>query len=330
MGLRDLEVFPEDPSELRKACAAADAVLEHSDTFLGRGDLRPLIRHRIEELGGNLAGADADAAHLCDDKLAAKERLARAGLRVPRSLGPGGRDGVPAADDSPDSLASLRFPAVVKRPFDHGSRGLALVKSARALQRIAGRLALEGEEIQEIIVEEFIEGRELAASVVEARGRPVVMPLVEIGIGRRETYRQGIKWGKSPLPIRGASLDRRVESRVKACVLRAFRALGLRDYARFDLRLAGDGIPVFLEANARPSVEDGTEFRLAARLAGLEEEGLLSLMLRGSARRGRARALQEALAPFVSSAEETLCGRRRSARRTKGRRRRASAPGGRP
>jgi len=42
---------------------------------------------------------------------------------------------------------------------------------------------------------------------------------------------------------------------------------------------------VFLEANVRPSVEDGTEFRLAADLAGIHGPDLLALLLAEASRR---------------------------------------------
>jgi D-alanine-D-alanine ligase len=66
--------------------------------------------------------------------------------------------------------------------------------------------------------------------------------------------------------------------------LSAFRALGLSDLARFDVRLGPKG-PIFLEANARPSVEPGLALPFAASLAGLAFRDLTRLVLLSAARR---------------------------------------------
>src|SRR3990170_244857 len=60
-----------------------DLVLDHADTVAGRGPPRPFLRPALEARGARLAGSDARACALSDDKAAARERLARAGVPVP-------------------------------------------------------------------------------------------------------------------------------------------------------------------------------------------------------------------------------------------------------
>ena len=294
LGFRALEVPAEDGALLRRACRSSAAVLEHCDTFRGRADLRPLVRHAIEAFGGKLVGTPAVPAHLADDKILAAERLEQAALKVPRR-----RVVTRAVRTTP-----LGFPVVLKRPFDHGSRGLGVARDPESLRRISERLLAAGH--GPLLVEEFIEGRELAAAALEVRGHFVCLPIVEVVLRRGRIYGKGLKWGPRDLPIRQAELGAEEEGRIREQVLRACRALGLRDYARFDLRLSAAGDAYFLEANVRPSVEDGTELRLAAELAGLDAEALLALILWSAAGRHGLDSLRRRLEPLVRAAESRL------------------------
>jgi D-alanine-D-alanine ligase len=259
LGHRCVDLPVEELFARRAEVAAADVVVEHVDRYRGRADLRALVRHLIESWGGNLAGASAAAAQVADDKIEARRRLEAAG--------------VPVAP-----LARGRFPAVVKRPFEHGSRGVALVRGPAELARAKERWKGDGT----LLVEAFVEGRELAVAVLEGR----VLPIVEVKVKTGAPYGEKHKWGRASGPsLAAAELPSRTRRRIEALARRAFEALALRDYARFDLRLDARGEPRFLEGNARPSVEDGTEFRLAAALAGLEGARLAERIFEAAARR---------------------------------------------
>ncbi|MBI4605481.1 MAG: ATP-grasp domain-containing protein [Planctomycetes bacterium] len=288
LGLDGIEVRVEDILASRELVAGSSLVLEHADTYRGRGDLRPLVRHWIEAWGGRLAGAPAAAAQASDDKILAQARLAAAGLRVPRSR-------VIARGASLD-VDGLRFPLVLKRPFEHGSRGVLRIAGPKALREASARWLARGDGA--LLAEELVEGRELAVAVLEERGRPRALPAVEALLGAGSLYTARLKGSAGPLPIAPARLEPAEARRVARAALRAFRALELRDYARFDLRLEPDGTPYLLEANARPSVEDGTELRLAAELAGMSFPELLARVLENAAVRhgdaALARRLREA------------------------------------
>ncbi len=231
------------------------------------------MRHVLESWGARLAGSPAAAAQVADDKIEAQRRLRAAGLRVPRSrelVEAGGRNG-------------LRFPLVLKRPFEHGSRGVVRVASGPDLAARARRWLAAGDGT--LLAEEIVEGRELAAGVIEVDGHPHALPIVEVQLAKMGTYTRKMKWSDAALPIEEARLGQRAKEMIQTQALRAFQVLGLRDYARFDIRLATGGTPFFLEANVRPSIEDGTELRLAAELGGLALEGLVAAIIESAAYR---------------------------------------------
>ena len=78
-----------------------------------------------------------------------------------------------------------------------------------------------------------------------------------------ETFKQVDPPAESMMP---ADLPADLEEDIGALARRAFEVLGLRDYARFDLRLTQSGTPFFLEANVTPSLEMGEAFARSAQV----------------------------------------------------------------
>ncbi len=282
LGFPALGVPVEEIGRHRRTIARAPLVFEHIDRVRGSAEARVEVRERISSWGARLVGSPPRAARLADDKAAARRRLLGAGL--PMAAG----RLIAASGDLPGELDGLSYPLVLKSPLEHGSRGVVLVRSAEEVRRAAEDLIARGiREGERLLLEEHVGGIEVAATIVEAGGRPRCLPLVEVVLGRSQIYAAKRKWGGRSLPIRAARLPGPLQARVRRTALRAFRALGLRDYARIDLRVDRDGTPRVLEANVRPSVEPETEMPLAARLAGLDLPELVELMIASACRRRR-------------------------------------------
>lgn len=285
LGLEGIAVPVEDLSARRVALAGADLVIEYADTYRGRGELRPLVRHQLASWGARLVGADAAAAQLCDDKIAARERLRDRGLRVaPARM---------VAMHEPLAGIGWTFPAVAKRPYEHGSRGVRRVDDRGELEAVASLWRGKGDAA--ILVEEFVEGRELALSVIEGEEGPLPLPPVEVVLPPGAIYTSRRKWGRRAAALRPAGISPAEAGTLREAALAAFRALGLADIARFDVRLDAGG-PVFLEANARPSVEPGLALPLSASILGLDFPAAARLTLLSAARRHGREAILRALA----------------------------------
>ena len=290
----------EDLGRHGRRIAGSCLVFDHVDRVRGSAARRPEVRKLLAAWGGRIAGAPPAAAARSDDKIAARRKLLGARIPVPR-----GMDGWPGRQ-LPEACTGLRAPLVVKLPLEHGSRGILLVRNPAGLPEAIRSLA-GGRGRQRVLIEEHVDGRELAAAVVEVRGIPRCLPLVEVDLGRSPVYSQTTKWGRGDLPIHAAVLSGAAEERVRAAAVGAFRALGLRDYARFDLRIDGRGTPRILEANVRPSLEEGTEMPLAARLVGLGLADLLALIILSAARRHNVlRQLPEKARAAARAAERSI------------------------
>jgi D-alanine-D-alanine ligase len=285
-GLRALghEAVPED-SESIESCAfdlarGCDLVIDHTDTFRGRGLFRAFVRQVLESAGARVVGSNAAACFLADNKIAAKNRLAASGLPVP--------PGTVITRQGEKIPVWLRPPLILKPAFEHMSRGLRIARSQEEAETKAGEI-LERHR-QPVLVEQYVAGREFAVSVIDGpdglRAFPVLewilhgrtdgvltesFKLTEVSPNRRDAVR--------------AELPPEKSAEIAGLAVAAFRALGLRDYARFDLRLSQAGHPFLLEANITPSLEPEEAFALSARWAGVDYPGLIAAMLGAAQKR---------------------------------------------
>jgi methylase of polypeptide subunit release factors len=172
-------------------------------------------------------------------------------------------------------------PWVLKPAFEHMSRGLRLVRSEQEGRVLAA--ALRERFHQPLLIETFLPGRELAVPVLAGAGGPGVLPVVEMRAADRpgvltEEFKRvefhGVREDAAP-----ADLATREQEHLEELACKAFETLGLRDYARFDVRLSPGGVFYFLEANATPSMEPFEAFALSARWAGLEYPAVIERML---------------------------------------------------
>jgi D-alanine-D-alanine ligase len=145
---------------------------------------------------------------------------------------------------------------------------------------------------QPALVERYIDGREIYVSLFgQPSGPPQIFPFYEIDFSEMPPGRPHIvsfegKWIESSdeyrgtKPVRCQGLPAEVEARIRAIVLAAFEAMELRDYARFDIRLARDGTPYIIDVNPNCDLSDiAGGFSKAAKAGGLSyDEVILRLV----------------------------------------------------
>ncbi len=263
--------------ELAGGC---DLVIDHTDTFMGWGILRPFVRWELERQGARIVGSSARACFLADDKIAAKRRLNAAGIPTP--------PGVAVTDHTAALPVWLKPPLILKPSCEHMSRGLTLAETPEEARQAASSLLDRYR--QPVLVETFIPGRELAVSLLETSGGLAVLPVLEWlpTDGEYRVLTAAFKLQESGLSrkdVRRPLLDPCREDKLASLARRAFRTLGLQDYARFDLRLSPEGNCYFLEANTTPSLETAEALALSARWAGLDYPDLLGTILTAVRRR---------------------------------------------
>jgi D-alanine-D-alanine ligase len=213
-----------------------------------------------------------------------KQLLLAAGVPTPRSIT------FMSADV--EAARSLRFPLFVKPTREDASVGISSASVVNDIAELEARVRhVLMHYNQPVLVEEYIVGREINASVLErARRAPEVLPLHEIDFSDMPSDQPKIvsfeaKWVEESPQYRGTrpvlcQLSDDVRQRVIEVALAAFRAIGLRDYGRVDLRLAEDGTPFVIDVNPNCDLSSqGGGFARAARAAGMSYADLVLRLL---------------------------------------------------
>jgi D-alanine-D-alanine ligase len=158
--------------------------------------------------------------------------------------------------------AQLGFPVIVKPSKQGSTVGLSLVKEPADLQRAIDE-AFEFDD--EVMIEQFIAGRELTVGILGDEALPVgeIIPKHEI-YDYECKYTAGMAEERFP-----AELSPEEAARVQDEARGAFRALKLGGYARIDFRMAGDGTFYCLEANTLPGMTQTSLIPQAAAAAGI-------------------------------------------------------------
>lgn len=232
------------------------------------------VQELLELLGIPFTGPGIAACARCIDKTLAKFAIEEAGLLTPdwfgfsqtafRELG--------AADALGRLEQRLGFPLVVKPSRGGSSLGVRFAGSAAEVpQALVSAFSYD----DRVLLERFVEGREVAVSVLGDEALPVVEAIPAEGDRYDFEARYEIGRTRFACPADLGAEDTRA---VSEAALGAYRALGCTGFARVDLILDAEG-PWILEANAIPGLTDTSLLPQAAEAAGMSFEQLVERIL---------------------------------------------------
>lgn len=265
----------------------------------------------FEELGIPYTGSDAYTNALTLDKWLTKLIVQRAGIDTPR----GQLVTLKTFETLVERGAGLAFPVIVKPNHEGSSKGIygmdllrgsSVVKEPKdlpAVLKTALRAYPDG-----VLVEEFIEGIDVAVGFIEGVGHdgglltPVEL-IFDNGEKPFNIYDYRLK-NVEPSKVQfrcPANLPRDVAARLRQISTEAVRALGLRDMARLDYRVTPEGRIYLLEANALPALAQNSSLFAATAQVGLTYNATIAAVLNAAAlRSGLATASQLGVAPAGS------------------------------
>ncbi|MDA3936000.1 MAG: D-alanine--D-alanine ligase [Actinomycetota bacterium] len=244
------------------------------------------IQELLEFLGIPYTGPGVKASALAWDKAVAKRLFVENGIPTPpwvtltadafKEAG-----AATALDLIPSAVGG--FPMVVKPSKQGSALGLTRIDEAAPLaEALLSALGYD----DAAIVEHWIEGPELAVSVLDGPDGVEVLPPVEI------VAKSGL-FDFQAMYTRGetdyfvpARLDTAVLTRVEGLAQEVHELLGCRDVSRVDMVVGADGTPYILECNTSPGMTETSLLPMAAEAVGLSFQDVVERLTQAALARG--------------------------------------------
>jgi D-alanine-D-alanine ligase len=242
----------------------------------GRDGEDGTVQELLEILGIPYTGSGVLACSRTIDKVLTKHLLLEAGLPTPEffSFNETAFERLGAGQTLPAIEERLSFPIVVKPARGGSALGIKFASSAAD---VPGALVNSFSYDDRVLLERYVAGRDLAASVVDGRALPIVeaVPVEEDFYDFEARYEIGRTQFVCP-----AALPDEVTARAQEIALDAYRVLGLYGFGRVDLMLEeATGALYVLEANAIPGLTETSLLPQAAEAAGLSFDAVVARML---------------------------------------------------
>lgn len=216
------------------------------------------LQDEMERLGVPYTGAGAKSSRLAFDKNLAKAAFVAAGVPTPKAE-------ILDVSNGP-VLPSFPAPFVVKPPREGSSVGVHIVRDQADAEAAIADVSKYG---NDILVEEFVEGKELTVGVLGDTALPIVHinPLEGFyDMANKYPWLSGAKGSEYICP---ADLDAETTAAVQAAALAAHKALGVEIYSRVDVLLDSNNRPFVLEANTIPGMTETSLLPKSAAAVGI-------------------------------------------------------------
>jgi D-alanine-D-alanine ligase len=260
---------------LRRAAPEVAFVALH-----GRDGEDGTVQELLEILGIPYTASGISACIRCSDKVLAKHVLRDAGIATPdwyafnetafKELGA-------AAALAPIEV-QLGFPVVVKPAGQGSALGVTIAQSS---EEVPAALVAAFSYDRKVLLERYVEGRELAISVLqEPGGGGRVLPIVEVVPRNEDFYDFSARYeiGHTAF-VCPADLDDELTDRAQELALAAYELIGCYGFARVDIMLGHDRVPEVLEVNAIPGLTETSLLPQAADAAGIGFDELIDRIL---------------------------------------------------
>lgn len=271
-----------------------DCAFNLCESLAGDTRLESAVPLLLELLGIPFTGSPPEALSHALYKDRVKRLLQAAGVPTPESC----------VMASPFDPCHLAFPLIVKPVREDGSVGITARSVVHNEGHLRGAVAsVIADFRQPCLVEQYIEGRELNVALV---GYPAarILPLSEIDFSALPADRPPIvsydaKWASGSVddlgtrPVLHPQLPNAVAVRVRKVALEAFRAVGVRDYGRVDIRLSKAGVPYVVDVNPNCDLAEHAGMARAAAAVGIDYGALMRLLVRYALRRKKAPSMKE-------------------------------------
>ncbi|PKL84186.1 MAG: D-alanine--D-alanine ligase [Ignavibacteriae bacterium HGW-Ignavibacteriae-3] len=278
MSVEALAVNSDIKSAMKKISHfSPDIIFNFVETVEGNSNFESFIAGMFDLLEIPFTGNGAITLGNCLVKSRTKQILQAHGIRTPKHL-------IAEINAFPEfENFHLKFPVILKLAREDASIGISEFSVVQNFTAMNERLDYLFKSFnQEVIIEEYIDGRELNVAILGEK----VLPISEIRFdGLPDEFPKIVtyeaKWSpesvyfKNTVPRCPAPLDDQLRQKIEKMALEAFEALECRDYVRVDIRLNQRNVPYVIEVNPNPDISPDTGFVRSAAAAGIGYDELL-------------------------------------------------------
>jgi len=229
------------------------------------------VQGALETMGIPYTGSGVMASALAMDKWRTKLVWIASGIPTPRYAV------VDAGTDWMRVVAELGLPLIVKPAREGSTIGITKVTSVDH-DELALAYAEAARHDDLVLVEEFVRGVELTASILGEKALPLIR--IEAPAGNYDYHNK--YFSDETKYFCPSGLPDAKEREIRERALAAFRIVGCRGWGRLDLMLRPDGSFSFLEVNTSPGMTGHSLVPMAAKVAGTDFAELCSEILRGA------------------------------------------------
>ena len=226
----------------------------------------------LEMMGIPFSSCDMVSSVITFDKITTKRAVAHTGVGLAKDI-------LLREDDwiAPEAIvAELGLPLFVKPNAGGSSCGVTKVKRVEELPEAIFKAF---EESSEVLVEEFIAGREMACGILVTADKEWLLPITEV-IAKNEFFDYEAKYttGMSD-EITPADIPAELADRLHAMTLAAYKACRCRGLARVDFIVTPEGEPYLVEINTIPGMSGGSIVPKQLREAGISMTEALTAVI---------------------------------------------------
>jgi D-alanine-D-alanine ligase len=248
----------------------------------GRGTYRSReaqVPSTLEMLNIPYSGSDPQCLAICLDKPLTKKLVALEGVSTPTWRIINDRQELHEMN-----RCRFFFPAIIKPAYEGSSKGIrltSLVEDAEQANEVIE--CLLDKYHQPAMMERVILGDEVTVGIIGNSPAKIlgVMRILPKQKNDYFLYTLDVKHNYLELVDYEcpAGLEEKVLQRIQIASLKAFKALGCRDFARLDFRISAGGVPYFLEVNPLPGLGSHSDLVIMAQKLGWNHRQLIGAVL---------------------------------------------------
>jgi D-alanine-D-alanine ligase len=269
---RGIDAHPFDPAERSLAELAAEKFDRVFIALHGRYGEDGSLQGALEQLGIPYTGSGVMASSIAMDKICTKKIWLYHELTTPKYAV------LNAKTNLSEVPQKLGLPLIVKPPHEGSTIGITKVNSTEEMQA-AYTLAAQFDE--EVLAEEFIQGRELTVAILGRGDNAQALPIIEIVAPEGNYDYQNKYFTDDTKYLCPAPIDAALTAEIQAMCVEAYRAVNCEGWARVDVLLRhSDNKPFLIEINTSPGMTGHSLVPMAARETGMSYEELCVSILK--------------------------------------------------